>query len=140
MRAMVLAGPDRPLELRDVPVPTVGPNDVLVRVAACGVGLTIVKGIGGARIAMYPRIPGHELAGRVERIGSEVQSVATGDRVTCHFYLTCGQCPMCRSGRESLCPRRRGNVGRAIDGGYAEFTLLPERNVIPVPDGVSDLD
>ena len=137
---MVLAGPSRPLELRDVPVPAVGPNDVLVRVRACGVGLTVVKGIADARITSYPRIPGHELAGDVTEVGSEVRSVRPGDRVTCHFYLTCGQCAMCRGGRESLCPDRRGNVGRAIDGGYAEYTLLPERNVILVPDGVSDLD
>lgn len=140
MRAMVLAGPGRPLELRDVPVPEAGPNDVLVRVRACGVGLTVVKGIADGRIPSYPRIPGHELAGEVAKVGSEVRSVRAGDRVTCHFYLTCGQCVMCRDGRESLCLRRRGNVGRAIDGGYAEYTLLPERNVIPVPDGVSDLE
>lgn len=140
MKAMVLAGPGRPLELHDVPVPQVGPNDVLVRVRACGVGLTVVKGIEDARIPAYPRIPGHELAGEVAAVGSEVRSVAVGQRVTCHFYLTCGQCAWCRGGRESLCTRRRGNVGRAIDGGYAEYTLLPERNAIPVPDGVSDLD
>lgn len=73
-------------------------------------------------------------------MGSEVRTIRVGQRVTCHFYLTCGQCPWCRSGRESLCTRRGGNVGRAIDGGYAEYVRLPERNAIPVPDGVSDLD
>jgi propanol-preferring alcohol dehydrogenase len=139
MKAMVLAGPGRPLELRDVPVPTVGPNDVLVRVLACGVGLTLIKGFASGRISGYPRIPGHEICGTVTAVGAEVGHVKVGQRVTCHYYLTCGQCRFCHDGRESLCVDRRGSVGRDIDGGYAEYVRLPARNVIPVPDGVDDV-
>jgi len=141
MKAMVLHGLGQPLKLEQIAVPKVGPNDVLVRVRACGVGLTVVIMIKTpGRVTSYPRIPGHEVAGVVVDIGSEVKSVKVGQRVTNHYYLTCGQCRNCRSGRETLCLFPRGNVGAACDGGYAQFMLLPERNIIPIPDGVSDVD
>src|SRR5207244_11211423 len=124
-----------------VPVPKVGPNDVLLRVRATGVGLTVVimTAVPG-RVTSFPRIPGHEVAGDVVEIGSEVAHVGIGDRVTCHFYLTCGVCRFCRSGRETLCPASPGNVGMACDGAYAEYMALPARNVVAIPRGVSDLD
>ena len=141
MKAMVLAAPGAPLELRDVPVPKPGPNDVLVRVRACGIGLTVVNLIATpGRVTSYPRIPGHEIAGEVAAVGSEVRSVKVGTRVTNHYYITCGVCRNCRSGRESLCLDVKGNVGGSCDGGYAEYVLLPERNLVPIPDGVSDVD
>lgn len=141
MKAMVLHAMGEAMKYRDMPVPKVGPNDVLVRVRACGVGLTVVKLIQTpGRVTSYPRIPGHELAGDVVEVGAEVRTVKAGDRVTSHYYLTCGQCGQCRSGRETLCERPRGNVGAAIDGGYAEYIVLPERNIVPIPDGVSYVD
>ncbi len=141
MKAMLLRGFGRPLELADVPPPQPGPNDVLVRVRACGVGLTVVNLIATpGRVTAYPRIPGHEIAGEIVETGSEVRSARAGDRVTTHFYLTCGQCRNCRSGRETLCLAPRGNVGAACDGGYAEYAVLPERNVVRIPDGVADVD
>jgi len=141
MKAMVLHGLGQPLKLEDVPLPTVGPNDVLVRVGACGVGLTVVILVATpGRITSYPRIPGHEIAGEVTAVGSEVKSVRVGQRVTNHFYLTCGNCINCRSGRETLCLAPRGNVGAACDGGYAEYIALLERNVVAIPDGVSDVE
>jgi alcohol dehydrogenase, propanol-preferring len=141
MKAMVLHGVGQPLVLEDVPVPKVGPNDVLVRVRACGIGLTVVNMIATpGRVTSYPRIPGHEIAGEVVKVGEEVTSVRTGQRVTNHFYLTCAQCRMCRSGRETLCLHPGGNVGAACDGGYAEYVKLPARNVVAIPDGVSEVD
>ena len=141
MKAMLLRGFGRPLELADVPRPKPGRNDVLVRVRACGTGLTVVNLIATpGRVTAYPRIPGHEIAGEIVETGAEVRSVAAGQRVTSHFYLTCGQCRNCRSGRETLCLAPRGNVGAACDGGYAEYAVLPERNIVPIPDGVSDVD
>ncbi len=141
MKAMVLHGPGHPLRLEEVPRPQPGPNDVLVRVRACGVGLTVVNLIATpGRVTSYPRIPGHEIAGEVVAAGSEVSGVRPGQRVTNHFYLTCGQCRFCRSGRETLCLAPRGNVGAACDGGYAEYVVLPERNIVLIPDGVSDVD
>ena len=141
MKAMVLEQFGAPLKLKDVPVPKVGPNDALVRVRACGAGLTVVIMIATpGRIKAYPRIPGHEIAGEIVEVGSEVRTVKAGDRVTNHFYLTCGNCRYCRSGRETLCERFRGNVGSGCDGGYAQYVVLPERNLVRIPDGVTDLE
>ncbi len=141
MKAMVLPKFGAPLELRDVPVPKIGPNDVLLRVRATGVGLTVVIMLANpGRVTSFPRIPGHEVAGEVVEIGGEVSTVKVGDRVACHFYLTCGACRFCRSGRETLCTAFRGFVGQASDGGYAEYMAIPARNVTPIPAGVDDLD
>ncbi len=141
MKAMVLPKFGAPLELRDVPVPKIGPNDVLLRVRATGVGLTVVIMIASpGRVTSFPRIPGHEVAGEVVELGAEVTHVKVGERVVCHFYLTCRTCRFCRSGRETLCTAFRGNVGQACDGGYAEYMAIPAANVTPVPRGVSDVD
>ncbi len=138
---MVLHGLGQPLRLAEVAQPTIGPADVLVRVRACGIGLTVVNLIATpGRVTAYPRIPGHEIAGDVVEIGAAVCSVKIGQRVTIHFYLTCGQCKQCRAGRETLCLNQRGNVGAAIDGGYAEYVALPERNLVPIPADVSYVD
>jgi propanol-preferring alcohol dehydrogenase len=141
MKAMVLRALGQPLELADMPMPQVGPADVLVRVRACGIGLTVVNLIATpGRVTSYPRIPGHEIAGDVVEIGAAVRTVKVGQRVTNHFYLTCGQCKQCRAGRETLCLNQHGNIGAATDGGYAEYVVLPERNTVPIPDGVSYVD
>jgi D-arabinose 1-dehydrogenase-like Zn-dependent alcohol dehydrogenase len=141
VKAMVLHELGGKLRLEDVPVPKIGPNDVLLRVRATGVGLTVVIMVGvPGRVTSFPRIPGHEVAGEVAEIGSEVTTVKIGDRVTCHFYLTCKVCPYCRSGRETLCTAFRGNVGMACDGGYAEYMAIPALNVCPIPSGVSDVE
>ena len=140
MRAMVLEKFGAPLELRGMPMPRPGPNEALVKVRACGVGLTVVSMIATpGRVTAFPRIPGHEIAGEVIEVGSEVRTIHPGQRVTNHFYLTCGNCRYCRSGRETLCENFRGNVGAACDGGYAEYVVLPERNLVPIPDGVTDV-
>jgi D-arabinose 1-dehydrogenase-like Zn-dependent alcohol dehydrogenase len=141
MKAMVLESFGAPLKLKDVPKPKIGPNDALVRVRVCGAGLTVVIMMATpGRIRSYPRIPGHEIAGEVVEVGSEVKTIKLGQRVTNHYYLTCGNCRYCRSGRETLCEHFRGNVGSGCDGGYAEYVALPERNLVPIPDGVTDLE
>ncbi|MBI4637164.1 MAG: alcohol dehydrogenase catalytic domain-containing protein [Candidatus Rokubacteria bacterium] len=141
MKAMVLRELGAPLRLETVPMPKIGPNDVLLRVRATGVGLTVVimTAVPG-RVTSFPRIPGHEVAGEVAEIGAEVTHARVGDRVACHFYLTCKVCRFCRSGRETLCTAFRGYVGMACDGGYAEYMAIPAANVTPIPAGVSDLD
>jgi propanol-preferring alcohol dehydrogenase len=141
MNAMVLSGLGAPLRRETVPVPEIGPNDVLLRVRATGVGLTVVimTAVPG-RVTSFPRIPGHEVAGEVVETGSEVAHVKIGDRVACHFYLTCKVCRFCRSGRETLCTAFRGYLGMACDGGYAEYMAIPAVNVTPIPPGVSDLE
>ncbi len=137
MRAMVLHQLGGPVVLEEVDKPRIGPSDALVRVRATGVGLTVVimKGTPG-RVTSYPRIPGHEIAGEVIEVGSEVQNVRNGDRVVCHFYLTCKACRFCRSGRETLCENFGGNVGMACDGGYAEYMKVPALNLCPLPEEI----
>jgi alcohol dehydrogenase, propanol-preferring len=132
MRAMVLPAFGEPLRLAEMPVPGIGPGDVLLRVRATGVGLTVVimTAVPG-RVTSFPRIPGHEVAGEVVDAGAGVTHVTVGQRVACHFYLTCRTCRFCRSGRETLCTAFRGYVGQASDGGYAEYMAIPAANVTP---------
>ena len=141
MRAMAIPAFGKAMQLVTMPVPKIGPNDVLLRVRATGVGLTVViMTANPGRVTAFPRIPGHEVAGEVVETGGEVTTVKVGDRVACHFYLTCHVCRFCRSGRETLCTSFRGFVGQAIDGGYAEYMAIPAANVTPIPPGVSDVD
>lgn len=141
MKAMVLTAFDTPLELRERPIPQVGPNDVLIRVHACGVGLTLKHIRHGESVWItVPRIIGHEVGGTIAAIGTDVRGCALDDRVAVYLYLTCGDCEFCVSGRESLCIVRGGSVGTAIDGGFAEYIRVPARNVIQVPDEVSLVD
>jgi len=143
MRAMVLTGfrppGERPLEPRDVPVPEVGPEDILIKVRCCGVchtDLHIVENeIPGARL---PLIPGHEVIGTVERAGEKACRFRVGQRVGAAWLRsTCGECRFCRSGRENLCETARFN-GYHADGGYAEFMSVDEKFAYAVPDGFQD--
>ena len=138
---MVLRELGGPLRLEDFPVPKIGPNDALLRVRASGAGLTVVIMTANPGIVTsYPRIPGHEVAGEVVEVGPQVENVKKGDRVACHFYLTCKACQFCRSGRETLCRNFGGYLGMAADGGYAEYMAVPALNLCSIPEGVSDLD
>jgi 2-desacetyl-2-hydroxyethyl bacteriochlorophyllide A dehydrogenase len=141
MKAMVLRELAGPLRLEEVPIPVPGPGEVRVRVRATGVGLTVViMTANPGLVTSFPRIPGHEVAGEVVELGPQVANVKIGDRVACHFYLTCGSCAFCRGGRETLCDRFGGYLGMASDGGYAEYLVVPARNLCPIPEGVSYLD
>ena len=141
MRAMVLHELGGPVSLEEVDKPAIGASEALVRVRAAGVGLTIIimKNTPGL-VTRYPRILGHEVAGEVVEIGSEVRNVSTEDRVVCHFYLTCRVCRFCRSGRETLCENFSGYVGMACDGGYAEYMKVPALNLCPFPEAISFAD
>src|SRR5207248_4628794 len=108
---------------------------------ATGVGLTVViMTANPGLVTSFPRIPGHEVAGDVVELGPQVQGVNAGERVACHFYLTCGTCSFCRGGRETLCERFGGYLGMAADGGYAEYLVVPARNLCRIPEGVSYLE
>lgn len=115
------------------------PGEVLIRVEACGIGLTVLNCIRGdlaSDAAHLPRVPGHEIVGRVEACGPGVSSPSVGQRVMAYFYLVCGACEACRSGHESRCQNLAGWVGVHRDGGYAPFTVLPARNAVPLPESV----
>ena len=139
MRALRIKAWGGPLEAADIARPSPGDGEVLVRVEACGIGLTVVncmQGHLGDDPAFLPLTPGHELVGVVTQAGAGVPAAMVGQRVAAYFYLVCGSCPQCLASAESLCERFRGNVGVAIDGGYAEYAVLPALNAIPVPDGI----
>ena len=122
--------------VRSVAEPEPGPAEVLVAVEACGVGLTLERARTGALGGTTPRVVGHELGGTVAAVGPGVTGWQPGDRVTASFYLTCGLCPMCAGGRETLCTAWQGYVGLHVDGALAEAVVLPARNLVRVPDGV----
>lgn len=145
MKALVLHEPGGRLALEERQVPEPGPGEVLVRVRACGLGLTLVwnknqRSSRPANPGIFPRVIGHEVAGEIAGLGDGVTSVAEGDAVAVYYYLICGDCSWCRRGREDLCDRLGGQVGRQVDGGLAEFMVLPARNVVPVPAGVGWVD
>lgn len=137
MRAMVLEAFGGTLKLEQRPVPEPGPDEVLVRVVACGAGLTLESIRLGHLGGSTPRIMGHEYAGTVAALGLGVEHWQVGDRVTGSFYLFCGNCVMCASGREMLCLNHKGNIGAAIDGAFAEYVVVPARNLVRIPEGVA---
>ncbi len=122
----------------EIPDPSPGVDEVLIEVEACGVGLTVLNCINGDLSndpSLLPRVPGHELVGRVTAAGSGATELV-GRRVAAYFYLVCGSCAACTSGFDSRCANLAGWVGVHRDGGYAPLTVLPARNAIPLPDEV----
>jgi len=140
MQAQVLHAWGDALAYEKVPTPAPGRGEVLVRVEACGVGLTVLNYMNGnmdRRPELLPRIPGHEFVGTVAELGPEVDTLRVGQRVMAYFYLACGHCDYCRLAHEPLCRNLRGNVGVVTNGGYAEYAVLPAFNLLPVPDGLT---
>jgi propanol-preferring alcohol dehydrogenase len=140
MKAQVLYEWNGSFHLEERPIPEPGPTEVLIQVKACGAGFTLANLRRGYIHGTLPRIIGHEVGGIVEKVGDQVQTCQKGDRVCVSFYITCGYCKWCVSGRETLCENFRGNVGAVIDGGFAEYMCMPEANCIPIPEGVSFVD
>jgi len=143
MKAMVCDGFGKPLALRDVPTPSPGPLDVLVRVSGCGVchsDLHLVDGDWKDWGTPLPIIPGHEVAGIVEKAGSEVKGLSAGDRVGVPWMqYACGECAPCRSGAEMLCAAQK-STGVTVDGGYAEFVKTPAAFAHKIPEGLDLVD
>jgi propanol-preferring alcohol dehydrogenase len=138
MRASVVTSFEKPLEIKDVPVPEPGPGLVLVRIEASGLCHTDIHAARGDWPVKpsVPFIPGHEGVGIVERIGDGVTSPAVGDRVAIPWLgSACGTCQYCVSGWETLCEAQR-NTGYSIDGAHAEYAVASAGYVVPVPDGV----
>ena len=138
---MVLANAKQPLELRDVPKPKPGTGQLLVRVSTCAVCRTDLHVVDGELAdPKLPLIPGHQIVGRVEKIGDGNSNFSIGDRVGIPWLgWTDGSCAYCRSGRENLCDNARF-TGYTVDGGYAEFTIADERYCFHLPERYDDVE
>ncbi|GGA98093.1 zinc-dependent alcohol dehydrogenase family protein [Puia dinghuensis] len=134
MQAMILEAPHRPLVLTTLPMPVPSTWEVLVKVIACGICRTDLHVVDGELPhPRLPLIPGHEIVGRVVRIGSEVTTLQPGDLVGIPWLgYTCGHCRYCQKEQENLCENALF-TGYTHDGGYAEYTLAFEDFCFPMP-------
>ncbi|MCX6559196.1 MAG: alcohol dehydrogenase catalytic domain-containing protein [Candidatus Aminicenantes bacterium] len=142
MKAVVLTGV-RSVEVRDLPDPKIqAPDEVLLRTAVaglCGSDLHyFISDQVGSEKVVYPAVVGHECSAFVEAVGPAVTKVKPGDRVAVEPAISCGRCDQCRGGRPHTC-RTVGFLGHPgeKDGCLAEFFTMPERNLFPLPDGVT---
>ena len=144
MKAMVLreARPieENPLEAVEMPAPTPWPDEIRIRVRACGVCHTDLHTVEGElHLPRLPVIPGHQIVGVVDQLGANVTRFRLGDRVgVAWLYSSCGKCHFCRQGLENLCDQARF-TGLHADGGYAQYTVVPAAFAYPIPSGFPDL-
>lgn len=139
MKAAIFEQFGAPLIVKEVPTPTIGDDQVLVKVGACGVCYTDVKiwkGTGQL-LAPLPHVLGHEIAGTVTELGRNVKGVKRGERVLVYVYDTCGYCEFCKSGRDNECINRVGYVGSSRWGGYEEYVAIRYDNLVRLTDNLS---
>ena len=146
MKAAILYQARQPLRIEDVEMPEVGGDDVLIKVASCGVCHTDLKVAEGRNRFTPPTVLGHEVAGTVEQIGPHCKEFRVGDRVIIGMRYKCGRCRYCLRARENLCERRPAppalkkpdgtTVTRWNVGGFAEYVAVPEYMLFKIPDGI----
>ncbi len=142
MKGLTIEKPGQ-LVLKDMPLPEYGPQDVLVKVAACGICMSDLEAIDGIRpepYIKYPVVLGHEFSGTVKECGSNVTSIQPGDRVTVKPGAHCGLCKYCRWGEEVYCLEDRKEhieIGFTRDGAFAEYVVARENQVFKLPQSVS---
>jgi 6-hydroxycyclohex-1-ene-1-carbonyl-CoA dehydrogenase len=137
MKAAVFHGPEGGLKVEDIPVPQVGPDQILVKVAACGACHTDLHYLehGVPTFKKPPIVLGHEASGIVEEVGVDVPNFKTGQRVLIPAVLTCGKCRFCRMGRENICADMK-MLGNHFDGAYAEYVSVPAKDVLELPASI----
>lgn len=137
MRAAVFHEANAPLRVQDWPDPTPKADEILVRVAACGLCHTDLHYIdhGVPTAKQPPLILGHEATGVVAQLGAQVTNLKVGDRVLLPAVLPCGSCFACRTGRENICLNMR-MFGNDVDGAYAEYVTAPAKDVFILPDEI----
>ncbi|WKZ48954.1 MAG: zinc-binding dehydrogenase [Anaerolineales bacterium] len=135
MKAAVFHEPNQPLRVEEIPTPTPSAGEVLIKVAGCGVCHTDLHYIdhGVPTFKKPPLVLGHEVSGTVAGLGAGVTQWKEGARVLLPAVYGCGQCAMCRTGRENIC-EKMVMFGNNVDGGYAEYMLAPAKDVIALPD------
>jgi threonine 3-dehydrogenase len=141
MRALVKARREPGLEMQEVPVPEVGPNDLRIQIrktAICGTDLHIWKWDPWAQKTIpVPMHVGHEYVGVIDQVGSHVTGFAVGDRVTGEGHIVCGHCRNCRAGKRHLCPNTVG-VGVNRAGAFADWLVIPAGNAFKLPPEIPD--
>jgi len=135
MKAAVFHGPNQPLKIEEVETPKIASNEILVKIAACGVCNTDMHYIdhGVPTFKKPPMILGHEPSGTVEEVGADVQNFQVGDRVLIPPVFSCGYCDNCRLGRENICLNML-MLGNHMDGAYAEYTKVPAKDCQHLPE------
>lgn len=128
-----------PLRCAEIPLPSIGSSDLLVKISVCGVCHTELDEIEGRTPpSSFPRVPGHQAIGIVEKCGEKVNSFQAGERVgIAWIHSACGICRFCRAGNDNLCEQFAA-TGRDADGGYAEYMTVPESFAFRVPQSFSD--
>jgi propanol-preferring alcohol dehydrogenase len=137
MKAAVFHGSEQGLKIEDIPVPRIEDDQVLVKVAACGVCHTDLHYLehGVPTFKKPPVVLGHEASGVVEELGSRVTHLKKGQRVLVPAVLTCGRCFACRQGRENICSDMK-MVGNHFDGAYAEYMAAPAKDILDLPESI----
>jgi propanol-preferring alcohol dehydrogenase len=141
MKAMVFDGPGKPLELREIPLPSPGPDQVLLQVHACGVCRTDLHIVDGE--LKHPKLPlilGHQIVGTVVELGKNVHRFQVGERIGVPWLgYTDGTCYFCQHDKENLCDNPLF-TGYTIDGGFAEYTTADQRYCFSLPDSYTDIE
>lgn len=136
MKALLYEGPEQ-MHLRDVPLPDLKQDEVLIEVAYAGICGSELSGyLGKNSLRKPPLIMGHEFSGRIVKLGDKALSCKVGDRVTVNPLISCRNCSDCLSGRAQLCAQRR-LLGAHLPGAYAQYIAVPVSSVFPLPEQVS---
>src|SRR5512132_4409324 len=137
MLAAIFSGPGRALDIMTIARPDPGPGEVLVRVSACGLCHSDLHYMdhGVPTFKTPPLVLGHEISGTVVGVGLGVDQARIGTSVLLAPVTSCGECAMCRTGRENVCARQR-MLGNTIDGGFAEYVVAPSRDAFAIPPDV----
>ncbi|HTC22303.1 MAG TPA: alcohol dehydrogenase [bacterium] len=140
MKVMQVSKANGPFELVTRPIPEPGPNQVRVKVQACGICHSDSLAVSGAMFPRFPAVPGHEVIGLVDALGAGVEEWKAGQRVGLGWYGGhCGKCERCRRGDFILC--ESGAIpGLTFDGGYQEYLIAPTQGLAAVPDSLDSVE
>ncbi len=137
MKAAVFYAVNEPIKVEEIPTPKPAAGEVLVKVAACGLCHTDLHYTdhGVPTFKKPPLVLGHEVSGTIAGVGKGGEKWKEGDRVLLPAVYGCGECSMCRTGRENIC-EKMVMFGNNVDGGYAEYLLAPAKDVFILPDEI----
>ncbi len=136
MKAARLIKIGEPLQLTEILIPEPDCDEVLIRVKAAGIcSSDLHYQDGRSSVSKLPLTLGHEVAGEIVALGGKVEDLKTGDRVCLFYLITCGKCEMCSTDRDNYCSQAK-MLGKNIDGGFAEYLVVPSRNAFPFPKSI----